>query len=131
MLDLFRDVYKVYLLKYITLFFAIYCLIISPLVIIPYFSLYKNFKERDTQIFLAKEKGKKKAYTDMIFIAPGPTRNLTITYLDLVKHHSEKHKETLKKWYGIEVIVPDETNFSITNKNPLMKSPKLDISLNK
>ncbi len=131
LLDLFRDVYKVYLLKYITLFFAIYCLIISPLVIIPYFSLYENFKERDSQIYLAKEKGKEKVYTDMIYIVPGPTKNLTITYLDLVRHHSAKHKEVLKKWYGIEVIVPDETNLSITNKNPLMKSPKLDISLNK
>ncbi len=130
-IDLFKDVYKIYLLKYLTLLFAIYCLIISPLVLLPYFSLYKDFKERDKQIYLAKEKGGKKAYTDIIFIVPGPTRNLTITYLDLVKHHSYKHKEALKKWYGIEVIVPDETNLSITNKNPLMKFPKLDISLNK
>lgn len=121
LLDLFRDVYKVYLLKYITLFFAIYCLIISPLVIIPYFSLYKNFKERDTQIFLAKEKGKEKVYTDMIYIVPGPTKNLTITYLDLVRHRSAQHKKTLKQWYGVEIIIPDETNFSLVNTNPMMR----------
>lgn len=121
LLDLSRDVYKVYLLKYITLFFAIYCLIISPLVIIPYFSLYKNFKERDSQIYLAKEKGKEKVYTDMIYIVPGPTKNLTITYLDLVRHRSAQHKKTLKQWYGVEIIIPDETNFSLVNTNPMMR----------
>ena len=130
-LDLFKDIYKVYLLKYFTLFFAVYCLIISPLVLLPYFSLYKNFKERDAQIYMAKANGKDKTYTDIIFIVPGPTKNLTTTYLDLVQHYSEKHKETLKKWYGIEVIVPDETNLSLSNNNPLMKNKKLDISLNK
>lgn len=130
-LDLFKDIYKIYLLKYFTLFFAIYCLVISPLVLLPYFSLNKEFKKRDTQIYMAKTSGKDKTYADIILLVPGPTRNLTISYLDLVKHHVAKHKEILKKWYGIEVIVPEETNLSITHQNPLLKFPILDISSNK
>lgn len=120
-LDLFKDTYKIYLLKYLALFFASYCLVISPLVLLPYFSLYRDFQKRDMQIFAAKEKGKKQIDADIVYIVPGPTKNLTITYLDFIQHHSAKHKETLKKWYGIEVIVPEETNLSIVNKNPLMK----------
>lgn len=130
-LDLFKEVYKIYLLKYLTLFFMSYCLVITPLVLLPYFNLYKDFKKRDAQIFLAKEKGKKRTYADVIYIVPSPTKNLNIEYLDLVRHHSEQHKETLKKWYGIEVIVPEETTLSLTNRNPLIKKEKLDISLNK
>ena len=119
-LDLFYDVYKIYLLKYITLIFFVYCLIISPLVLIPYVSLYKNFKARDAQIYAEKAKGKKEIYTDAIFLVAAPTKNLTIVYLDIVKHPSLQHKETLKKWYGIDIIIPDETNFSF-EKDFLLK----------
>ena len=126
-LDFFYDVYKIYILKYFTLLFLIYCLIISPFVLLSYFSLYKNFKARDTQIYLAKSQGKTKVCTDIIYTIPAPTKNLTIEYLDFVKHHSAQHKETLKKWYGIEVIVPDETNFSFINKNPLIPHYKVKL----
>ncbi len=127
-LDLFKDVYKIYLLKYFTLFFTVYCLIIFPLVLVPYFSLYKNFKKRDAQIILAKEKGKDKAYTDTIPILAGPTKNLTITYLDLVKHHSERHKVTLKKWYGIEVVVPQENKFEYLVTNNLLRTKEQNLT---
>ncbi|MCR5504000.1 MAG: DUF6056 family protein, partial [Elusimicrobiaceae bacterium] len=40
LLDVFQDTYKIYLLKYLTLCFGIYCLIITPLVVLPYFDLY-------------------------------------------------------------------------------------------
>ena len=122
LLDLLKEIYKIYFLKYITLISLVYCLIISPFVLLPYVSLYRNFKARDTQIYMAKRTGKKQVYTDSLLIVPAPTKNLTIRYLDLVKHHSSQHKETLKKWYGIEVIVPEETTFSFTNRNPLIKN---------
>lgn len=126
-LDFFYDMYKIYLLKYFTLSFLIYCIIIAPLVLLPYFSLYNNFKKRDAQIYLAKAQGKKSVVADIVYLVPAPTKNLTIEYLDLVKHHSEQHKDTLKKWYGIEVLVPDSTNLSFTNQNPLMPNYKVKL----
>lgn len=126
-LDLFRDVYNLYILKHITLFFTVYCLIISPLVIIPYFSLHKSFKDRDARIFLAKRRGKTKTYTDALPKIPGPTKNLTITYLDIVQYDNEKYYETtLKKWYGIEVVVPDKTKFLIPVMQQALKDKELD-----
>ena len=126
-LDLFKSIYKIYLLKYITLFFAAYCFVITPLVLLPYFSLHRDFKQRDAQIFLAKEQGKKQAYADIVYIVPGPTRNLNITYLDIVQQRAKQHDLTLEKWYGIKVIVPEETKYSITRKNVLMKNYKIQL----
>lgn len=110
-LDFFYDIYKIYILKYFTLLFLSYCLVISPLVIIPYVSLYKNFKIRESQILLSKKQDKTIVCTDRIYKISAPTKNLTIVYLDLVKHVSiVQHRETLKKWYGIEVLIPDSSN---------------------
>ena len=107
-LDFFYEAYKIYALKYITLVFLVYCLIISPFVVLPYVNLYKNFKVREAQISLAKEQGKEVIYTDIIHITPAPTQNLTIEYLDLVKYLNKPFKEVLRRWYGIDVIVPND-----------------------
>ncbi|MCR5504759.1 MAG: hypothetical protein K6E94_04245, partial [Elusimicrobiaceae bacterium] len=86
--------------------------------------------ERDAQIIRDKEKGKDKSYTDIIYIIPGPTKNLTITYLDFVKHYDQKrHRESLKRWYGIEVIIPEGT-FHFLNTNPLIKKDKIIVPKN-
>ena len=108
-LDFFYDVYKIYILKYFTLIFLVYCLLISPFVVLPYVSLYKNFKIREAQILLSKAQGKEQVCSEVISIVPAPTQNLTIEYLDLIKHHSKGYQDTLKQWYGIEVIVPNNT----------------------
>ncbi len=93
--------YSLNIYKYLFMTAFIGSAVILPLFSMPYFQLYKDNKQRMNVIEKAKAQMQTAVWCDELIAIKGPTKNLSITFFDVL---ANKDAEKTEAYFGIQLI---------------------------